>query len=146
MDYCLINMSKELNKFFADNQFDETIIKENKNKVRSSANSILDKFLRKIVMFNIILLAKTRKIMAKKSDATNHSNYYLIVNNIVDISKLVQLLIKDGVFEKQLKQIYEMETLDLFVCRTAKMATRIPLHKDQMHTRENQNKAFSDND
>lgn len=54
------------NKFFADNRFGEIIIKENKNKVKPSTNAILDKFLREIVALNIISLAKTREIMAKK--------------------------------------------------------------------------------
>lgn len=146
MDYCLINTLGRQNKFFADNRFAETIIKKNKDKVRSSANAILDKFLREIVMLNIISFAKTREIMARKSGVTNHDNHYSAVNNTVNISKLVQLLVEDGIFEKRLGQMCEAETLDLFVCRTAKMAIKISLHKYQIHTKENWNKAPPDSD
>lgn len=79
-------MMGKTNKFFTNNQFDETIIKENKNKVRPSTNVILDKFFRKTVVLNIILLTKTRKVMAKKSDTINHDNHYLAINNTINIS------------------------------------------------------------
>ena len=88
------------NKFFADNRFGETIIKENKNKVRILVNATSDKFLRETVGLNIISLAKTREVMARKSGITNHGNYHLAVNNIIDVSKLVQLLVKDSIFEE----------------------------------------------
>ena len=40
--------------------------------------------------------------MARKSGATNHGNHHSAVNNTVNVSKLVQLLVEDGVFEEQL--------------------------------------------
>lgn len=64
MDYCLINTSERANNFFADDWFSKTIIKKNKDKVKLSANTILDEFLREIVTLNIISLVKIREIMA----------------------------------------------------------------------------------
>ena len=146
MDYCLINTSRRANKFFADDWFGETIIKENKDKVKPSVNATSDEFLRKTVALNIISLAKTREVMARESGATNHGNHHSAVNNTVDVSKLVQLLVEDGVFEEQLGRKCEAETSDLFALGTAKMATGIPLHKYQMRTRGNWNKAPPDSD
>ena len=134
MDYCVINTSGRVNKCFADDWFGETIIKENKDKVKPLANATSDEFLRETVALNII---SPREVMARESGAINHGNHHSAVNNTIDISKLVQLLVEDGVFEEQLGQKCEAETSDLFALRTAKMATRIPLHKYQMRTREN---------
>lgn len=65
--------------------------------------------------------------MIKKSGNTNYGNYHSAINNTVDISKLVQILIKDCVFEEQLNQNPELETSFLFAFRIAKMANRILL-------------------
>lgn len=54
IDYCLINMSKTTNKFFGDDQFNETNIIENKNEIKQLANATLNKFWKKIIMLNII--------------------------------------------------------------------------------------------
>ena len=89
MNYCLINILGRVNKFFVNNRFSETIIKKNKNKVKPLANAILDKFLREMVALNIISLAKTRDVMTKKSGAINYGNHHLVVNNTIDILKLV---------------------------------------------------------
>lgn len=137
MDYYLINTLRKSNKFFTDNWFSKTIIKENKDKVKPLANAILDKFLRKTVILNIILFAKTREIMARKSDTINHDNYYLVINNIVNVLKLAHLLKEDNVFEKQLGQMYKAKISNLFACKTAKIGTRIPLYKYQICTRRN---------
>lgn len=102
MDYCLINTLGRQNKFFANNWFGKTIIKKNKNKVRPSANTTLDEFLKETVALNIISFAKTRKVIAKKSGAIEHSNHHSVVNNTVDVLKLIQLLVKDSIFEEQL--------------------------------------------
>lgn len=125
IDYYLINTSERVNKYFTKDWFREIIIKKNKDKVRLSANSILDKFLRETVALNIISLAKSRKTMIKKSGTTNYGNYHLAINNTVDISKLVQILIEDCVFEEQLNRNCELETSYLFVFRIANMANRI---------------------
>lgn len=37
--------------------------------------------------------------MVKESGAINYRYYYSAVNSIIDISKLVQLLVKDDIFE-----------------------------------------------
>lgn len=140
MDYCLINILRRANKFFANNCFSKIIIKENKDKIRPSANAILDKFLRETVTLNIILFAKTRDVIVGKNSAINHSNYYLAVNNSVNISKLVQLLIKDSVFEEQQGFKYKTEILDLFALGKVKIATEISLYKYQIRIRKNQNK------
>ncbi len=84
--------------------------------------------------------------MTKKSDATNHGNHHSGINNTVDVLKLVQLLVEDGVFEKQLGQKCETKTLDLFALETTKMAIGILLHKYQIRIGENWNKTSPDND
>lgn len=85
--------------------------------------------MKETVVLNLILLAKTRKIMAKKSGITNYDNYHSIVNNTVDVLKLVQLLIKDSIYKEQLGQKCKVEISNLFAFATAKMATEILLHK-----------------
>lgn len=111
MNYYLINISGKANKFFINDWFGETIIKENKDKIKPSANTSLDEFYKEIVMLNIILLAKTGEIIAKKSDATNYDNPHLAINNTVDVLELVLLLVKNGIFKEQLtksmKQRYQ---------------------------------------
>ena len=89
MDYCLINTSGRANKFFADDRFFEIIIKENKDKVRPSANATSDQFLKETVGLNIILITKTREVMAGKTGATNHGNHHSAINNNIDVLKLV---------------------------------------------------------
>lgn len=69
-------MSEKLNKFFRNNWFGETIIRENKDKIKLLTNVILIEFFRKTIALNFISFAETRKIRGKKSDATNYSNYY----------------------------------------------------------------------
>ena len=102
--------------------------------------------MRETVALNILSLAKTRKVIIKESGVTNHGNHHSVVNNTVDVLKFVQLLVEDGVFEEQLEQKCEAETSALFALKTAKMGIGIPLHKYQMHTRGNWNKAPSDSD
>lgn len=85
MDYYLIHTLGKANKFFLGNRFGKTIIKENKYKVRSSANAISDEFLKEIVVLNIISFAKTKEVMTRENSATNYGNRYLAVNNIVDV-------------------------------------------------------------
>lgn len=46
-------------------------------------------FLRKSIILNIILLIKPKKVIIRKSDVTNHNNYYLAIKNIANILKLV---------------------------------------------------------
>lgn len=59
---------------------------------------------------------------------------------------MVELLMKDDTFEKQLSRKCEIEILDLFALRTAKMATWILLYKYQICTKKNWNKASPDTD
>lgn len=75
--------------------------------------------------------------MVRKSGITNHSKHYLVVNNTIDILKLSQLLIKDGIFEESLGQKYEVKIIDLFIYQTIKMRIEISLYKYQMHTKVN---------
>lgn len=102
INYCLINILIKPIKFFENNWFSKTIIKENQNNIKSSANTISDYFLREIIVLNIILSAKIKKVMIRKSGTTNYDNHYLKMNNTINISKLVQLLIEDSVFKEQL--------------------------------------------
>lgn len=72
MKYYLINIIKKVNKVFTNNWFGKITIKDNKNKIKPLANAILDKFLRKTVMLDLILLARIREIIVKKSDTINY--------------------------------------------------------------------------
>ena len=56
LDYCLINLIGQKDKLYANNQFEETIIKLNKKKVRPSANAKSDIFLCKTITLNVISL------------------------------------------------------------------------------------------
>lgn len=96
----MINTLGRLNKFFVYDWFSKTIIKENKDKVGLLANTILDKFLREIVILNIISLTKTRKVISRKNNTTNYNNHYSAVNNIIDILNWIQLLVEDNVFKE----------------------------------------------
>lgn len=58
--------------------------------------------MKKIVILNIILFTKIREVIVKKSGAINYDNYYSVINNIINILKLVYSLIKNSTFEKQL--------------------------------------------
>lgn len=69
--------------------FGETIIKENKDKVRSLANTTLDEFFRETVILNIISLVKTREVMARKGNAINYGKYHSMINNTIDVLILV---------------------------------------------------------
>ena len=89
MKYCIINTSERATKFFINDQFSETIIKENKDKVKPSVNATSNEFLRETIALNIISLAKIKEIIAKKSGTTNHDNHHSMINNTVDVSKLV---------------------------------------------------------
>lgn len=133
----MINASGRLDKFLVDDLLGKSIIKKNKDRIRPLANATSDEFLGETIALNIISLAKTREIMARESDVTNHGNPYLAVNNTVEVLKLVQLPVKIDVFEEQLSQICEKEISDLFAHRTAKIETGILLHKYQMFTKEN---------
>ena len=146
MNYCLINTLRRANKFFAHDCFGETIIKKNKDQLKPSANATSGKFLKETIALNIISLAKTREIISRERGITNYGNHYSAINNIVDISKLVQLLVEDGIFEEQLGRKCEAETSDVFVPRIEKMATGISLHKYQIRTKGNWNKTPSDSD
>lgn len=93
-------MSRKINKFFVNYWFSKTIINKNKDKIKPLVNAISNKFLREIFVLNIISLTKTRQVIIKKCGTTNYSNYYLVLNNFIDILKLVELLIKDSIFKK----------------------------------------------
>lgn len=56
--------------------------------------------MRETVVLNIISLAITREVIARKNGATNYGNHCSAVNNTVDVLKLVQLLVKDGIFKE----------------------------------------------
>lgn len=83
----MIYTSKISKKNFVTNLFGKTIIKKNKDIIKLLANAILDKFLRKMVALNMISLIKTRDVIVKKYSTTNYGNYYLVVNNIINVSK-----------------------------------------------------------
>lgn len=98
LNYCVINLTGRERKFYADNQFEETIIKLNKKKVRPSANTKFDVFLRKTIALNIISLQKSKKMLAQAIGATWHGNCHLIVNICSDVILMVKLIQETDVF------------------------------------------------
>lgn len=56
-----------------NHQFNKTIINKNKNEVILLANIILDEFLRKIIILNIISLLKLKKVIVIKN-IINYNN------------------------------------------------------------------------
>lgn len=85
----MINTLGKLNKFFANYYFDKIIIKKNKNIIRLLVNAILDKFLKNIIILNMILFAKIWEIIVKKKSTINHNNNYSTINNTIKILKFL---------------------------------------------------------
>lgn len=47
-----------------------------------------------MVILSIILLKKTKNVIVKKNKIINYKNYYFLINNTIDILKLIQLFVK----------------------------------------------------
>lgn len=56
LDYCLINLTGQEEKLYAENQFEKAIIKLNKRKVRPSVNAKSNVFLYKTIVLYVISL------------------------------------------------------------------------------------------
>lgn len=61
LNYCLINLSGQADKFMADNQFGKKIILLNKKKICLSANVSSDKFFKKAVAINVSFFENVEK-------------------------------------------------------------------------------------
>lgn len=67
------------------NQFGKKIILFNKKKIYSSANSICNKFLRKIIVMNIIFLWKCQEAVSHATKVTLYGNQHNFIIKLLDI-------------------------------------------------------------
>lgn len=75
----LINSFSWLNKFYANNQFSKIIIKLNKKKIQLFVNSKTNKFLKEMIIFNVLALQKNKDIMARITKITKNRNWYFVI-------------------------------------------------------------------
>lgn len=83
--YYLIFFFGQFNNFYIDNCFRKIIIKLCKEKVRLLSNIKSDQFLQKVVILNILLLYKIKKVIAHITKSISYGNYHFVVNNISDL-------------------------------------------------------------
>lgn len=120
-------MIGQKNKFQVNDQFEEIIIKLNKEKVRPFANAKFDIFLYKTITLNITSFWKSKKILILATSVTQHGNYYLVVDIHSDINFMVKLIQETVIFKIQLSYniIEDSESINLFIKRSAIINTRI---------------------
>jgi hypothetical protein len=78
LDYCLINPNSMPGMYCAIDRHGETVIRENKDKVRPSANAKEDRFLREIVARNVGSLRASKHVMAECTGATDYRNRHTV--------------------------------------------------------------------
>ncbi len=129
LDYCLINLTGQKGKFYANNRFGETIIKLNKKKVRPFANAKSDVFLRKTIALNVMSLWKSKEMLARATRATRHRNRHSVIDSRSNITLMVKLIGKTDVFKIQPGRgsPESSEFVDLFAKGSALMNTGVPL-------------------
>lgn len=96
LDYCLINPDGRT--FCAVDRHGETIIRENKDKVRPSANAKDDKFLRDTVARNVPTLRACKRAMYESTGSTNYGTRHSLVNTFHDVSLIARTLAESRVF------------------------------------------------
>lgn len=93
LDYYLINLTDQEDKFYTNNWFGEIIIKLNKKKVRPFANVKPDIFLRKTIRLNVMSLWKGEKVLIYEVIwATRHRNGYLGIDIYFDVIFIIKLI------------------------------------------------------
>lgn len=125
MNYYLINAFGYSNKFYADNQFKKIIIKLCKKKVKPSSNAKSDKFLKKIIMPNVLFLWKIKEVITRAIWSTSHKNHYSIIGSNFDLSLLVKILVEDKIFKLKVgRNIKNTEFVDFFIYELRKIRLR----------------------
>lgn len=102
LDYCLINLSRRVNKFIADNLFGKKIILLNKEKICPFANVLSDEFLRETMAMVVIFLWKCQKVISCTIGATLYNNCYSFAAKLPNVLLLVKHMMKDFFFYEQL--------------------------------------------
>lgn len=124
--YFLINCSGWPNKLYVDDWFCETIIKLNKKKIWPFTNLKIDKFLREVIISNILVLSKNKEIMVYVIRVIKHGNWYAIIEIYNNVTFVVKLLVIEKAFKKILscgsKNNGGSINIDLFQKRTAALA------------------------
>ncbi|KAA8913110.1 hypothetical protein FN846DRAFT_886795 [Sphaerosporella brunnea] len=98
LDYCLINPNSRPDIYCAIDRHGETVIRENKDKVRPSANAKDDRFLREVVARNVGSLRASKHVMAECTGATDYRNRHTEVSRTEDISLIRKKLVEAHVF------------------------------------------------
>ncbi len=101
LDYYPINLTGQKGKFYTNDQFGETIIKLNKEKVRLSATAKSDVFLHEIIALNIMSLWKRREVIAQSTGVTRHGNRHSVIDTYSDVILIVKLIQETKVFQIQ---------------------------------------------
>lgn len=65
-------------------------------------NTKLDKFLRKIVALNILLLWKYKEIVLYTIDVMSYGNYYSLIITLLDVFLIIKHMPGDLIFQKKL--------------------------------------------
>ena len=97
LDYCLINPDGRT--FCAVDRHGETVIRENKDKVRPSANAKSDDFLRKPVARNIPTLRACKAAMYRSTGAIDYGYRHSSVDTPHDVALISNTLSEARVFE-----------------------------------------------
>ena len=109
LDYCLINFFDKHGYFMPDDKFSETIIIFNKYKIKLSANLKFNIFLTEMMVLNILLLYRVKKVLLQIVRVTSHGSYHIIVKKHVDILFLIKHLMESFIFKKSLDCSFNKE-------------------------------------
>ncbi len=100
LDYYLINLFRWADKFMANNWFGKKIILLNKKRIYLSINISSNKFLREIIVINVIFLWKYQEAVSHIIRATLHINCHSFVAKLPNVSLLIKYIIEDSLFLK----------------------------------------------
>lgn len=73
---------------YLDDYFNKIIIIKYKDKIKVLVNLNLDKFLKKNIILNIVLLNKIKDIIIRKNSIINNNNKIFLINIFINILKL----------------------------------------------------------
>ena len=96
LDYCLINPDGRT--FCAVDRHGETIIRENKDKVRPSANAKDDSFLRDTIARNVPTLRACRQVLYECTGSTNYGTRHSLMNTFHDVALIANTLAQNRVY------------------------------------------------
>ena len=97
LDYCLINPDGRT--FCAVDRHSETIIRENKDKVRPSANAKDDNFFRDTIARNVPIFRARKRAPYECTGSTRYGTRHSLVNTFHDVALIAKTLAENRVFE-----------------------------------------------